>query len=294
MCLIWGTTYLVIKHSLHDLSPPAGVGVRFILAGLLFALIGLIVRAPRARAPLGLTVTLATGLFGVNYVLVYTAETHLASGMMAVLFAIFPFCMYGFGALLLGERITTRALAGTVVAVLGVVLISSSVLGSAPAPYVLAALAAPVTAAYANVRLKQSGVTSPLSVYPQAMLLAGTVSLAVGVATSKIDYAAALSASSLWDLAYLTVFGTCVAFTLNMWVLRHLSAGTVGLSQLVVPTVAVLVGAAFGHESLSPLELGGAALVILGLAVAIVAPGSRRVQAYAASVRVATPADRCA
>jgi len=294
MCLIWGTTYLVIKQGLHGLSPLAGVGVRFILAGLVFAAVALAARRPRERVPLGLVVTLATGLFGLNYVFVYVAETRLASGMMAVLFAVYPFCMYAFGRFLLGEQIARRALAGTAVAVIGVVMLSWSLLGSAPPFYVAAALCSPVLAAFANVRLKESGVRNPLNVFPQAMLLAGAVSLAAGLASAPIDVRAAVAPSSLWSVVYLTLFGTCIAFTLNLWVLRHLSAGTVGLSQLIVPTVALIVGAIAGGESLSALQLCGASLVIGGVAAAVVPSTAARPRRTIASATAAASADRCA
>src|SRR5579864_1120417 len=105
MCAIWGTTWLAIKNSLHYVPPMTGVGVRFVLAGIaLAALSAALGKRSRLRdVPWHLAIVLAVFMFGVNYVLTYTAETHVGSGMTAVLFGTFPFFMFGFGRIA-GER----------------------------------------------------------------------------------------------------------------------------------------------------------------------------------------------
>ncbi|MBV9438705.1 MAG: EamA family transporter, partial [Candidatus Eremiobacteraeota bacterium] len=71
---------------------------------------------------------------------------------------------------------------------------------------------------------------------------------------------------------YLAILGSGVAFFLNHWLLRRLSAWAVGLSALVIPVLAVIVGALLGGEAFGVRDLLGAALVLVGIVLALRAP----------------------
>ena len=42
LCLIWGTTWLAIKIGLEGIPPFLGVGLRFLIAGTLLLVIGIV------------------------------------------------------------------------------------------------------------------------------------------------------------------------------------------------------------------------------------------------------------
>lgn len=73
-------------------------------------------------------------------------------------------------------------------------------------------------------------------------------------------------------MLYLGVLGSGIAFYLNHRLLQTLPAWVVGLSALIVPVIAVAVGAIFGGEAFGPKELAGAALVIAGVWLALRSP----------------------
>ena len=83
------------------------------------------------------------------------------------------------------------------------------------------------------------------------------------------SWALALQPSSVAAVLYLAVLGSGVAFWLNHWVLRHLATWVVGMSALIIPVIAVAVGALAGHEAFNARELAGAALVIIGVWLAL-------------------------
>ncbi|HEV3088048.1 MAG TPA: DMT family transporter, partial [Candidatus Elarobacter sp.] len=70
----------------------------------------------------------------------------------------------------------------------------------------------------------------------------------------------------------LAVLGSGIAFYLNHWLLQRLSAWVVGLSALVIPVIAVAVGALLGGEGFGVKELAGAALVLAGVWLALRSP----------------------
>ncbi len=274
MCCIWGTTWFGIKISLHYVPPIAGAGLRFIIAGIaMFALAAALRRygrgAVRAQpVPWKLVVVLATFLFGLNYILTYTAETHLSSGITAVLFGVLPFFMFGFGHYLIGERTVPLTWAGAVLAFAGVGVISLNAHVHGSIWYALAAVGAAGSSAFANVYAKRHAQNDPLVTLPPSMSIAGIAMSIVGFCTEHVDVHRAFSLSSWGALLYLALAGSGLAFFLNLWLLQRIAAGIVGLSSLIIPVIAVVVGVRIGGESFGYKEGAGAALVIAGVWIA--------------------------
>jgi len=264
---IWGTTWLGIKFSLEGLPALTGSGIRFALAGLvLYALAALLRVDFRHHAPpLHLVVVLAATMFGLNYALTYMAETHLPSGLVAVLFGTMPFFIFGFAHVMVGERAHRNTILGALLALAGVALISLVGNVRGDVLYVVAALVASASSGYSNVYLKRFADAEPFTTLPPAMLLAGIVLAASGIAFEHPDWHRALAPASLAALAYLAVFGSAIAFYLNHWLLQRIDSGIMGLSALMIPVLAVVVGALFGGEVLGLRDLAGALLVLLGV-----------------------------
>jgi drug/metabolite transporter (DMT)-like permease len=267
MCAIWGTTWLAIKFALHGLPPVTGSGARFILAGLFLYGAGRLwpVRERGEAPPLRLIVILAITMFGLNYALTYYAETELASGLVAVLFGTLPFFLFGLGAVMLGERVAWRTIVAAAIALVGV----GGAASGGNWTHIAATLVAALSSAYANVELKRYAHLDPFRTLAPAMLLAGIVMLVGGALLEHVDWHAAGAPSALGALVYLAVFGSGIAFVLNHWLLRTLATWIVGLSALIIPVLAVTVGAVFGGEAFSVRELAGALLVIGGVWLAI-------------------------
>lgn len=271
MCSIWGTTWLAIKVGLEYLPPVAGAGLRFIIAGLvLFAVAGARREVPSfAKMPWKLIVVLAVFLFGLNYVCTYTAETRLSSGLVAVLFGVLPFFTFAFGHYLIGERTTPRTWIGAVLAFGGVAVISLAGDVRASLWFALAAIVAAASSGFANVYAKRHSDVDPLEVLPPAMLLAGIVMAIGGFAFEHPQLHRALELPSIAAVLYLAVFGSGIAFFLNLWLLQRIEAWVVGLSALIIPVLAVIVGITFGGEAFGVRELIGAAFVIAGIWIAL-------------------------
>jgi len=277
---IWGTTWFAIKFSLGGLPPVTGAGIRFVIASaFLYALAALLrVDLRRNRPPLHLVIVLAVSMFGLNYALTYLAETHLPSGLVAVLFGTMPFFIFAFAHFMIGERAHWNTIAGAALALGGVALISlvGSVRGDVV--FVVAALVASASSGFANVYLKRYAHAEPLATLPPAMLLAGVTMTVFGVPFEHPDWHRAVSTSSLASLAYLAVCGSAIAFYLNHWLLQRIDSGIMGLSALMIPVLAVIVGAVFGHEILGIHDLIGAFLVLAGVCLSMARVGHSRVE----------------
>src|SRR5688500_20002796 len=82
LCLIWGSTWLVIKVGYGGLGPFNVAAARFFLAGaVLVPVVPLVgARWPRGRTEWALVVWIGLVLFGADYGLIYWGEQFLESG----------------------------------------------------------------------------------------------------------------------------------------------------------------------------------------------------------------------
>ncbi|MBV8637752.1 MAG: EamA family transporter [Candidatus Eremiobacteraeota bacterium] len=274
MCLIWGTTWLAIKIGLHTLGPLTGVGLRFVIAALFLFAIAAVSGAlrPLREIPWKLVAVFATTLFGLNYILTYAAETRLDSGLVSVLFGTLPFFTFGFGHVMVHERTTPRIWIGASIAFAGVAVISLAGQVQGSPLFALCAIAAAGVSAFANVYAKRHSHHDPLLTLPPSMFIAGAVILVAGLIFERTDWSAVTTAPSLAALLYLAIFGSGIAFFLNLWVLHRLPVWIVGMSSLIFPVIAITVGILFGGEQFGTRELAGSLLVIAGMAIALSAP----------------------
>jgi drug/metabolite transporter (DMT)-like permease len=87
--IIWGTTWLAIKFQLGSVDPMVSVLYRFIAAALTLLLYCKL-RGLKMRFCLKDHIFMALQglvLFSVNYWLIYLAEVHVTSGLVAVIFS---------------------------------------------------------------------------------------------------------------------------------------------------------------------------------------------------------------
>jgi len=81
---------------------------------------------------------------------------------------------------------------------------------------------------------------------------------------SQIDWAA-LQIDSIWKIVFVIVGTTFLTYLFNIYALKQLSPSTIGAFIYLQPVIAALFALAVGSDSLSPLRVGAAALIFLGV-----------------------------
>lgn len=282
MCLIWSSTWLVIKEGLEDLAPLRAAAIRFTLAALIFAVI-----APRLHAREGgerptpwLTAVMGALNFALSYGVVYWGETVLPSGLASVLWATFPMMVAVLGYFALPEeQLGARQLAGFVVAFGGIALLFAediAAIGGDAVRVGAVFLVSPFASALGNVEVKRKGATVSSALLNRNGMALGAALLWAATLVLEPDAKMIWSTRALFSIAYLAVFGTVIGFGLYFWVLRHSGAKQLSLIAYVVPVAAVALGAAVGGEALTPSLAGGTALVLVGVFFAARKPGASR------------------
>jgi drug/metabolite transporter (DMT)-like permease len=273
MCLIWGSTWLVIRKG-GDLPPLTAAGWRFVLAALGMAVVVhfLARREGGERPPLWMSLYQGGLNFAPSYALVYWAETRIPSGLVAVLWAVYPlFVAIAAHLWLPDERISRRQAAGFLIAFLGVTLIFVVDLRDiGPEAMVRGALLllSPLISAIGTVVIKKHGEhVSSVILSRNAFAVAGICLLAGAFAVerhSEVNW----TSTAILSLSYLTLFGTIIAFGLYWWLLRYGSANRLSLVAYVVPVLALGLSQLAGDGSLHAWSIAGTGLVLSGVFLA--------------------------
>jgi drug/metabolite transporter (DMT)-like permease len=187
-----------------------------------------------------------------------------------------------------GARPTIGVAAGVVLGLLGIVLLvrpgarSANVDLIGAGVLVLGSLSWAVGSLYAR-RAKLP--SSPLLATAMEMLGGGTLLTALAALSGETSgfRLGELSARSAGALLYLIVFGSLVAFTAYVWLLKLSTPARVSTYAYVNPVVAVLLGWAIAGEPLTAQTLVAAA-VIIG-AVALITGGSVSARRRTSSAR---------
>src|SRR5437588_1915157 len=132
LCVVWSSTWLVIKIGLRDLPPISFVAIRFLIAiiVLIAVSVGRVRLLPMRRSDYAVLAITGILMFAVNYTLLFWAELHVSSGLAAVLQATIPiFGMIFAHWMLPDEPLRLQRFAGAIIALGGVTVICSRLLG---------------------------------------------------------------------------------------------------------------------------------------------------------------------
>lgn len=272
-CLIWGSTWMVIRISLDSFTPFLSAGLRFLMASVfiysLMKLKGIRIQTDR----LSVTLYLLMGFFSfvIPFGLVYWGEQYIPSGLASVLFAVNPFFVAIFSYyFLVSEKVGVHKIIGIVLGFAGLLVIfSENLSGDLPVylPGMLAVVISAVMQGGLQVTIKKyGGNLHPLSMNLVPMMIAGVVMSATGLLfenLSRVNF----SASGVMAIAYLALFGSLVTFTSYYWLLKRVSVIILSLIAFITPIIAVILGWIFLGETLAPRHLVGGVMVLSGLLV---------------------------
>ncbi len=273
--VIWGSTYLVIRIGVQYWPPLLLAGIRFVLAGtLMYAFL----RWRGAPAPTWAQWK-AAGMIGIlllaggNGGVTVAEHMGVASGVAALAIATVPLftllCGYFWGA-----RNTRLEWAGIALGLIGIAMLNlGSNLQSSPLGAALLVLAA-ASWAFGSVWSKHLPLPAGAMASAVEMLVGGAV-LLIGSALSG-EHLQTLPPIEGWAaLAYLTFFGSIIAFNAYMYLLKHVRPAAATSYAYVNPAVAVVLGIVFVGETIG-IEEGLAMLVIISAVVLIGLPQWRR------------------
>jgi drug/metabolite transporter (DMT)-like permease len=272
--IIWGSTYLGIRYALESYPPFLLAGVRFLCAGVaLYSFLRLRGMAPPTRLQWRNAAFTGLLLLGFGNGLVCFAEERVSSGIAAVAVASMPLFAALFSGMY-GDWPNRRESIGLAIGFAGVIVLNlgSSLSGSrfGAIALLVAAMCWAFGSAWSRRREMPPG---PMNTAAQ-MLCASVALLIFGFASGEHLPAHPTTRATL-AVVYLAVFGSLIAFSAYLYVLKHARPALATSYAYVNPPVAVLFGLLLAGEHVGPYDLAGMAIILLGVLVITLAKQKR-------------------
>ncbi|MCP5061114.1 MAG: DMT family transporter [Ignavibacteriae bacterium] len=271
ICLIWGSTWVVIRLGLDSLTPMISAGIRFLLASLtIFSIIGFKnYKLPLDSLSIKLYFFMGIFSFAIPFWMVYWAEQFVPSGLTSVIFGVFPFSVFIFSWIFLKtEELDFFKTISVVIGFIGIVIIFSENLNMDLEIQFWGLVAVFVSAVMqglvAVILKKYAGYLSPFSMNAYPLLIAGSVLILLSFGLEDSTNWA-FTSTAVFSILYLATIGTIVTFTIYYWLLQRMNVVILSLSSFITPIIAVILGWIILDERLSQKVLLGSLLVLMGI-----------------------------
>jgi drug/metabolite transporter (DMT)-like permease len=270
---IWGSTYLAIRWALQGFPPFMMAGIRFILTGggTYFILRKRGYSIPNRNEWIGGSLVGALLLLGGNGGVVY-AEQWVSSGLAALGVAAVPLWTVLFSGI--WKRWPNRSeWAGIAIGFAGVAFLNLQGEMKASPVGAIALLVASVCWAFGSAWSRNLSMPKGLMSVAVQMMSGGVLLLVVSlICGEQIRVLPGIKA--IIALLYLMLFGSLIAFTAYVYLLRKVRPALATSYAYVNPAVAVTLGVLAAGEKIT--ALGFTAMVIICSGVIIVALGQGR------------------
>jgi O-acetylserine/cysteine efflux transporter len=269
--VVWGLNFVVIKVGLHNMPPLMLAGLRFLLVA--FPALFFVAR-PKIpfRLLLGYGLTISFGQFAFLFCAI---NFGMPAGLASLVLQAQAFFTIILGALVFGERLQGKQLAGIALAVVGVLVLAEASLNGQHVALLgfLLTLAAAFCWASGNIFNKK---IMQLETRPAVMSLVVWSALIPIVPFMAASYLldgptvmlhslVTLDLTTILSLFYLAFVATIVGYGIWGALLGRYETWRVAPLSLLVPVVGIASAALLLDEKLGALQLVGALLVMAGL-----------------------------
>lgn len=286
--VVWGSTYLGIKVALNEGVPPALMGgVRLLIAGAILLGVTLLRGKPLRISRRDLSTSAIVGLLllcGGMFSSILS-EQRIDSSLAAIVVAGAPLWMALAEAVLPGmDRPTRRGVFGLIIGLIGmIVLVGPRIGGLSGTPSELIGIGIQMAGSWlwvtgSIISKKRPLTTDGVVATGYEMLIAGVVLTCVALVLGEFGHVR-VTAVGVGAVLYLAVFGSAIALTSFMWLIRNVRGSTVMTYAYVNPAVAVVLGYLAGvvgllpkPETLDVWSLTGTLVILGGVALTTSAP----------------------
>jgi drug/metabolite transporter (DMT)-like permease len=267
---LWSSSWILIKLGLHEIPPLTFAGLRYFLAFL--SLVPFLLTGPSRLALRSLSrhswlqlSALGLMLYAVGVGGQFVALFYLSTVTTRLIFAFNTVGVALLSGVMLRERPTVRQWCGVLLAMMGIYVYfhpvdipASQLAGMVAAVMGMAAF---TLAAIVGRDVARSGTIPPLVVTAVSMGIGSVVLLVCGVAAQGMP---PISVRNWLIILWLSVLNTAFAFVLWNHTLRTLTAVQSNIITNVMLVEIAALAWVFLGERLSPIDIVGLALVIVG------------------------------
>jgi O-acetylserine/cysteine efflux transporter len=266
---IWGFNFVIIKLSVEAMPPILAAGLRFVAAALPAVFF---IRPPRAPWYLVVGFGLAFG-FALYGFLNLAVAWGMSAGLSSLVLQTQAFFTMALAFMLLGERPSRFQVLGALIAFAGIGVIAlERAAATALIPLGMTLLAA-LSWGVANVLTRKAGRINALAFTVWGALAAPVPLIGLSLLVEGPPAVLAALAGFGWQeaglIAFLAYPATLLGGAIWNWLLGQHPASVVAPFTLLVPITGLMSGYLVLGEVITPIEVGGAVLVIAGLLVTV-------------------------
>lgn len=257
---------IAVKFSNAELEPFWGATLRFALAAalMLTVMAALRLRFPRGRALIG-AILYGIFNFGLAFACLFYALVELGAGFLQVLLAVIPLITLLLVVVQRLERLRLAAVAGAVLALAGVLLMSQIALdASVSVGTIMVAMGAAFCLAEGAVLVRIFPPEHPVSLNAVGMTVGSGVLLIACLLAGNRMVLPELEATWL-ALAYMVVVGTGVVFLLWVYVLEHWEASRAVYNFVLLPPITLFFSHLITGEDVGLELVFGGLLILAGV-----------------------------
>lgn len=274
--LIWGSTYLAIRFAMDTIPPFLMAGFRFLIAGMILFVWSYYRNKcfPNRRDWKSSSISGLLMVVGGNGIVVW-AQQFVPSGLVAVMVATMPIWIVIMNWLSFDRtRPQGKTFIGIMIGLGGVALISGidkSILISSSLPYASVMFGAIILSFAAgswslgSLIARHSKSKIPLLYFISLQMLSGGAVLTVfGLLKGELTLLSfqSMSALSIASFLYLITFGSIIAYSAYVWLLKVSTPEKVGSYAFFNPLVAVTLGWVFANEPINTQIILGAGAIL--------------------------------
>ncbi|RLA25574.1 MAG: EamA family transporter [Gammaproteobacteria bacterium] len=270
--LIWGSTWLAITYQIGVVAEEVSVAYRFALGSVSLFIYAALSRR-KVRIPwnsYGYVVLMGALMFSVSYLFVYHGAAYIPSGLVAVIFSLIVVTNALFERVFFKTRFESRLLLASLLGVIGVGLIfwpeiSNFSLQDQAMMGVLLVTMSVLVASLGNMTaiINTNRGLPVVAVNAHAMAWGALFSAAVAVLFGR-PFNFLFEFEYIASLAYLSVFGSAIAFGCYLALLRTIGSTRASYSSVLFPIVALLISTFVEDYQWSTMAVSGIVFIIAG------------------------------
>ncbi|MDR2763868.1 MAG: EamA family transporter [Tannerella sp.] len=276
--VVWGSTYYLIGVALKGFPPFLLGAIRFSVAGMLLLGWCCFRGEPVFRRNL-IRKSAVSGivLLFVDMAVVMLAQRYLSSSLVATVASSTAIWIMAFDVPMWKRNFrSATTLAGILIGFLGVIMLYVEQLSPGVTNehreygiliLVFGCISWAAGTLYAKYRSSTAEEVNAFAGSAWQMLFASAMFWICSFITGDVSHTdfTKIPASAWLSLAFLIVFGSLMAYSAYVWLLKVRSATEVGTHAYVNPLVAVFIGMTLGKEQVTFIQITGLVVILLGV-----------------------------
>jgi drug/metabolite transporter (DMT)-like permease len=270
--LVWGSTWIAINYQLGDVALEASITYRFALAAFILFCFAKIKRLPMrfSLKQHGLFIAFGICLFGLNYLLLYSAQRHINSALTCIAFSTLMIMNIVNARIFYNTKITKQVYVGGAFGLFGIVTLfwpqlTDITIGTATLLGLGMCLLGTFSASIGNMlSIKNQKNNVPIVAANAWGMMYGAMFTGLAVIIQGKQFGFSFEIAYLSSLLYLSLFGSVIAFGCYLTLMTRIGAHKTSYANILFPAIAVLISTVVEDFHWSEYTVIGLSFILLG------------------------------